>query len=117
MKFAGFKGFKSGGQTTQQSVIDYLSKDLMNALRDLAVGLKRLTFSENFESFEAALIIPAGVEIEVRNQLGETIPSRRMIVRGDSHSVVDGSTKWTKDFLYLKNTGSTTANVTVLFLK
>jgi hypothetical protein len=87
------------------------------SLADLVDGLRKLTFGENFQSFEVEVTIAAGAEQEIRNLLRDTVPTKRIIVRGNSNEVVYGDTEWTTDFVYLKNIGASDATATVVFLK
>ena len=99
-------------------VEDYLSNTLRLGLLDLVTGLQSLDFLDNFEAFTYEGTITAGQEVEIRNQLPGVTPSSRIILRhsGDP-AIVDGDTEWSTDFVYLKNAGSVSATVKVLFLR
>lgn len=116
MKFTAFKEFRFS--RTIESVLDYLSIDLRKFLRELQIGLTRLSFLDNFECFYAEVTIDNGDEAKIRNPLG-LIPSQRIIVRGGEGSelVSDGPTPWTEDYVYLKNYGPNTVTLTVLFIR
>ena len=117
MKFSSFKEFR--GAATD-AVSQFLRVDITKTLRELAGGLTRLRFTDNFEAFEVEVTIPATSEVPIRNELkSKTIPTQRLIVRGGSgaENVVDGDTQWTRDFVYLQNTGGSEVTVTVVFLK
>ena len=118
MNFAAFKEFKKTPDTNLKNVIDYLNSELNAIIRELRVGLNKVTFEENFESFESVLTIPASTEVAIRNELS-VIPTKWITVRTNEYglSVCDGSTPWTLNYLYLKNTAATEAQLTVLFLK
>lgn len=120
MKFSSFKEFRAAVSNDIESVVKYLSVDLTKTLRELALGLTRLTFLDNFNAFSATVSIPTMTEVAIRNGLqGGAIPSYRLIVRGgeDSQNIVDGDTPWTQDYVYLKNLGAGTATATVIFIK
>ena len=120
MNFSSFKEFRHLLTPAIEDVGRFLSVDLTKTLRDLAVGLTKLSFLDNFESFSVEVTIATGVEIEIRNQLrSQLIPTQRIIVRGKSgtEDIVDGDTEWTNQFVYLKNTGASSATVTVMFLR
>jgi len=93
-------------------------KGLTDVIKELAVGLRNLTFSDNFKGFEVVLTIPANTELQVRNQLTYK-PTKYIIVRKSNGSEVsDGPTAWSNDFLYLKNyDGSNETTITVIFFK
>jgi hypothetical protein len=121
MKVLSFKEFDPQVNQTLESISKYLAVEMSSNLREMVTILKKLTFTDNFESFEISATIEPTEERAIRNEMrGGIIPSKRMIVRGDTYSpyIVDGDTAWTRDYLYLKNTHATqAATVTVLFLK
>lgn len=94
-------------------------KYLPEELKDLEVGLKKLDFENNFSSFEVTVTIPATSELKIENTLRTgKIPSKRLIVRQTGGgAIIDGTSAWTKDALYLYNTGASPATVTVIFLE
>ena len=119
MKFSAFREYRRAAGILEE-VVEYLRTDLNRVLKDLNAGLTEFKFLDNFESFSTTVTIAAGAELEIRNGLrSKQIPSLRIIVRGKSgaESVVDGDTEWSKDFVYLKNTGASSATVTVLFFR
>lgn len=86
-------------------------------IKELALGLRSLDFSNNFESFEASVDISATSEVQVRNQL-KFIPSRYIIVSQTGNGLVTkGTTDWDLNYLYLYNHGTSTVNVTIIFLR
>ncbi len=93
-------------------------KNLTNLIAELSVGLNKLDFSNNFESFEAEVTIAPSTVLRIRNEL-TFIPTRRIIFRQDADAVIsDSSTSWSRDFVYLENhSGSNTVNLTVTFLR
>lgn len=126
MKFTAFKEFKreyqSGGERSlTDRIISYLTVDMATTLRELQHGLTRLRFADNFDSFIVDVTVPTGgTDFAIRNRLRSgQIPTHRIILRGGSgsESVVDGDTDWTKDFVYLKNTGGSDVAVTVGFFR
>ena len=112
MTFIAFKEFRG----SIKDVVLYLTTELKKILRDLQLGLTRLTLEDNFESFKVNVSIPATSEVAIRNRL-DVIPSERIILRSDSSTVVDGDTTWNENYVFLKNTGASAANVTVIFMK
>jgi hypothetical protein len=116
MKFINLKEFTQQVAELPQ-VVKYLSQDLSATLRSLKVGLAKLTFAENFESFEVTVTIAAGATSVIRNQFRDgTIPSKRLITRiSGTSAILDGT--WDRDFVRLQNAGATSATLTVTFLK
>lgn len=103
---------------SEANVFTYLSGVLKLWLLDLVDGLHKLTLTENFESFEVEVTIAAGAEERITNELDDTIPSGRLFVKhsGDP-SIVDGDTEWDTNFVYLKNSGVSSATVKAIFFK
>lgn len=119
MKF-DLKAFRQATTASLEEISRYLSQELASAVRSLNYGLTRLTFGDNFESFEESVTIAAGEELAIRNRLpGGAIPSRRLVVRGGngSQDVTDGDNEWTRNYVYLKNNGASQVTLTVLFLR
>ncbi len=120
MKFSSFKEFRGSLAASPQDVIDYLNIDLTKIIRELNIGLTRLTFDDNFESFVTTVTIAAGAEIAIRNGLKNgAVPRYRVILRGDAGSkdVVDGDAEWNRDFVSLQNVGASPATLTVAFIR
>jgi hypothetical protein len=112
-----FKGLRKFAGIDLQSVTRYLERELSVATKDLFHGLTRLSLTENFPSFEVTTAIPSGTEVRIENRLA-TASLRRLIVRqsGDG-PISDGSTAWTKDFVYLENHGADDVTATVIFMR
>jgi len=92
-------------------------EDIINLTRQLAVGLKKLNFSDNFESFEETVTISATSEYRFRNTLNLK-PTRYIIVNQDGNGLITkGTTAWSNDYVYLYNNGSVDVTITVVFLK
>jgi hypothetical protein len=109
--------------TNRTSYVEYLEINLWSWLRDLTIGLLKLTFEQNFQAFIVKdVTIPAGMEIAISNQFQNsypgTIPSGRIITRqqGDAN-IIDGDSEWTATQLYLKNPSANDAVISVLFFK
>ena len=92
-------------------------KDIVNLTRQLAVGLRDLSFTDNFTSFEVELEIPATTELRVRNLLSIE-PTRYIIVSQTGNGLITkGTTDWDDNFLYLYNNGAVTITIKVIFFK
>lgn len=115
-KFPPKLGSKSG-------IIKFLEADLWMWMRDLSVGLLKMNFTENFESFRVEnLLIKNGQEVAIANQLktkaNNAIPTSRIIVRQQGNGLVtDGTTAWTTNLLYLMNHGPDDVTISVIFFK
>lgn len=91
-------------------------KDISRIVKELANGLRRLTFSENFQSFEITLTIASGSTSIVRNQLTSE-PTKYIIVSSDSDGVISKGSTWDSNYISFKNNGSIQAEVTIIVLK
>ena len=117
MKFSKFREFRLV-TATLDSVIKYLTVDLVFSLRELYTGLSRLDLEENFNAFKVSVTVPASSELAIRNQIGPDVPTGKIMLKdGSSSSVVDGDTDWNANFVYLKNTSGSDVDVTVVFLR
>jgi len=120
VKFASFKEFRQAISNTIEDVVAYLNTDHTKMIRELNVGLSKLSLLDNFDSFIATTTIAAGTEVQIRNGLRNgLVPSYRIILRGNAGSVdvVDGDTEWNTNYVTLKNVGAVSATLTVLFLR
>lgn len=92
-------------------------KDITNLARELAVGLRDLTFGNNFASSEHVVEIAATSEQRVRHSL-QTIPTRYIIVsQTGAGQVTKGTTGWDGNFAYFYNNGGSATTITVIILK
>ena len=92
-------------------------RDIANLIKELDRGLRDVSFTDNFDSFEVEVTIPNSSELEIRNQL-TIIPTRYIIVSQTGNGVVTkGTTTWTKNFLYLYNNGSVDVTIKVIFFR
>lgn len=121
MRFTAFKEFRTiFPHNAIDDVLEYLKNDLKKFLREVDFGLTKLSFTDNFESFQTTVTIPSMTEVAIRNELNNGVtPSRKIILRGKdgAQNVVDGDADWTQNFVYLKNTGASAIEVTVLFMR
>jgi hypothetical protein len=109
--------------TNRNSVVKYVEIDLWSWLKELSIGLLKIDFLQNFQSFRVNdLKIPAGVEVAIPNNFRTAypgvIPSSRIIVRqkGDAN-IIDGDTVWTENQVFLKNPSANDATISVIFFK
>jgi len=110
--------------SNRNSLLTYVEVDLWSWLKQLANGLFKINFQQNFQSFTVRdLVIPPNTEVAVSNQFFEiypgTLPDYRIIVRqrGDA-TIIDGPTVWNAKLVYLFNTSMTnSATITVIFFK
>jgi hypothetical protein len=100
-----------------RDITKFLSGELHTCLKDLFAGLERLSFDDNFQSFEVTVKIDAGQEITIDNKLS-VAPTKRIIVRQDGGGLItDGRKPWNNEQVSLINNGASVARVTVIFLR
>ena len=114
MKFAKNRPF-TPLKSSISEVIYYLRNEISALVRDLNVGLTKLNFTDNFDSFKWSGTIGASETSYIKNLL-TTSPEGRIIVRSNSHEIVDGD-RWDASTVSLKNDGTTSASVTVIFYR
>ena len=91
-------------------------KDITRIVKELAVGLRNLDFSNNFTSFEVNDTIDSGGTIIVRNQL-DIEPTRWILLDSDSDGVISRGTTWDSNYISFKNNGSISATVKIVVMK
>jgi hypothetical protein len=107
--------------TNRQGYIKYIEVDLWSWMKELAVGFLKINFRDNFQSFLVENVsIPNGQEVAIANQFRGAypgvIPTGRIITRQSGNAnIIDGSTPWTADLLYLQNPSANDAVISVLF--
>lgn len=115
MKFLGLRRFSG---TSGDDVARYIGGDLFKAFQDLAAGLGKMSFADNFNSFAFQVTIASGVTLQIPNRLGTTavfwFPVR---ITGDNRLVEDAAAPFTKDVLPIKNASGTATTATILFVR
>ncbi len=104
MRFREVKRFI--GSTFEQTQ-HWLVTELNSVLRELYIGLRALTFNENFLCFEWEGEILAGEEVRIIHTLGAT-PSRFQIISAEGNCLlVKGDTSPSSTEFYIKNVATT----------
>ena len=93
--------------------------DMKQVVRELSNGLNKLDLNDNFTGWQSTVTIAANTEAQILNQFSDnSVPTKMVIVRQTGNGlVVDSGTPWTTDFVYVKNYGSVTVTVTIIFMK
>ena len=91
-------------------------KDLGRIVKELSVGLRNLTFADNFTSYEVDVIIGNGSTMIVRNQL-DVIPTRYIVMSSDSSGVISKGLTWDINYISFKNNGAASATVKIMVMK
>lgn len=111
MKFKTIREFITGDLT------GWVMGELNAGIRDLFIGLRRLSFEDNFESFEFSGSIGASAEISITNKL-PFIPSRYIVLDTTGGAVVGrGPTAWTSDRVFIRNYTATATVAKIVFLR
>lgn len=111
MKFRDIRQYVTG------DVTGWVMGELNAGFRDLFIGLRRLSFEDNFESFEYTGEIAATTEISVPNQFS-FIPSRYLILDTTGGAIVGrGPTAWDKDRLFIKNYSASATVAKIVFMR
>jgi hypothetical protein len=99
-----------------------ISQNLKDLITKLNMGLGKITFEDNMESFKVEDIeITSGSIVSIRNEL-TFIPTKYIIVSQEGHGVVTRSkdlegTDWNINNVYLINHGPDTVTITVIFMR
>lgn len=93
-------------------------QDLKTLLKELATGLRQLSLSDNFESFEVVLDLAAGEERNnIRNQL-KIIPTGYILKFQKGNGLVTaGDAEWNLNYISFKNNGSDAVSVRIQVLR
>ena len=111
MKFKQIREFITGDLT------GWVMGELNAGIRDLFIGLRRLSFEDNFESFEFSGAIAATTEVAVTNKLS-FIPSRYIVLDTTGGAVVGrGPTAWNQDRLFISNYSTTATVAKIVFMR
>ena len=111
MKFRDIRQYVTG------DLPGWVMGEINASFRDLFIGLRRLSFEDNFESFEYSGAIAATTEISVPNRL-TFIPSRYIVVDSTGGAIVGrGPTSWTSDRLFIKNYSATATVAKIVFMR
>jgi len=98
--------------------------NLEDLVDELGMGINRLSLVDNFAGFESkGLKIDAGSTARIKNNL-DFIPERYIIIKQMGNGLVtipspneDKTNVWDKDALFLKNNGTETVTITVVFMR
>lgn len=109
--------------TNRNAVVSYVEVDLWSWLKQLATGILKIDFVQNYQSFIVKdLVIAPMTEVAIPNQFRNVyqgvIPSMRIIVRqqGDAN-IIDGPSSWSDTQVFLFNPSANTVTITVIFFK
>lgn len=92
-------------------------KDISRLIKELATGLRALTFTENFDSFVVDVSLTAGEEKAIRNQL-KAQPTYVIVAGQTGNGVITkGDEAWNINYVTVKNQGAETVAAKLLFLR
>ena len=99
--------------------------DIKELVNELTTGLNRLSLSDNFAGFEKKdLSINAGETARIHNELRDAIPNKFIVVKQQGNGLLtipsankDKTNVWNQKALFLKNNGTETVKITVIFMR
>lgn len=97
----------------------FVEKSWVELVNDLAVGLKSLSFVENFSCQRIdGIRFEPGQEVQIPHNL-KVLPSDRIITRQQGEAIIfDGANAWTADSIYLRNPSATeTVTISIIIFK
>ena len=107
-----FRDFKRFGGKTLEDITSWINDELNSVMREVFIGLNRLRFQENFDSFEVEVTLLPTEERQISHPFRE-MPTGYIIYKQVGNGVIDaGVTPWTNQVVYLRN-NSASENVTV----
>lgn len=113
MKFLGLRRFYG---RTLDDALKYVRVDIHKAFEDLVLGLKKLSFADNFSSFTVDVTIAAGTTTKIINRhRTQSIYWFPVRISGDARLIEDGEP--TADYLFIKNASTTSTTATLLVIK
>ena len=91
-------------------------KEVSRLVKELAVGLRNLTFTDNFTSFVySGTIVASGTNL-VRNKLNST-DIRYIVTSNNGDGVISKATTWDENYISFKNNGSVEAEIEIIIFK
>ena len=91
-------------------------KGLPRLIKELAVGLRNLDFTNNFTSFVINDTIGTGSTIVVRNKL-DSVDIRYIVTSNDGDGAITKSTTWNNNYISFTNNGSVEADIEIIVFK
>ena len=93
------------------------AQSLQKLLKELANGLRKLTFTDNFQSFVAEVELEAGEELTVPHRL-QAVPKYYIIGRMSGNGkIIDGSLPFTDRDITIQNVGVDKTTVTLIIFR
>lgn len=91
-------------------------KEIGRIVKELAIGLRNLDLSNNFDSFVISDIIVSSGTIIVRNQL-DSLPTHWIVTDTDGDGIISRGSTWDTNYLSFKNNGTIDATVKIIVFK
>jgi len=92
-------------------------KDLKSLVKELAIGLRNLTFADNIQGFETTITIGATSELQIRNEL-TVKPTKYIILSQEGNGLLTkGTTEWDSNYIYLYNNGAVSVTATIFVME
>lgn len=102
-------------------VLSYLKETINPGVRDLMTGLRSIDFKSNFKVFEYTGTIASGTTVTIANPF-KAAPTYRILTKvrplaAGTCIIDDGLTAWDGDRVFLRNSGTASAEVKALFFE
>lgn len=91
-------------------------KEIGRLVKELAVGLRNLDFTNNFKTFVVSGTIASSGTILVRNQLNST-NIRYIVTSNDGDGTINKGSTWDENYISFKNNGSIEADIEIIVFK
>lgn len=91
-------------------------KEMGRLVKELAVGLRNLTFTDNFTNFVISDTIGSSGTIIVRNKLNST-NIRYLVTSNDGDGSINKGTTWNENYISFINNGSVEADIEIIVFK
>ena len=112
-----FRGFRIYRGTNTKDATKFLQGDLASTLKDLFSGLTKLNFLDNFQSFEVVVKLQVGVQAPISNKLGSAVPTKFIVVRNSTTSVIVQGDVWNSERVSVINRGPLDTTATIVFMR
>ena len=93
------------------------AKTVIDLVKQLKLGLRKLSLEDNVEGFtERDVKIASGATVTIQNKL-TFVPKQYIITSQVGNGLVTKTDSWNENRLFLKNNGSSEVTITVFFMR
>jgi hypothetical protein len=94
-------------------------RDIKRFAEELAIGLTRLSFNDNFQTFTAEVTVPiSATNFEIRHGLPR-IPQGYIIIKqtGAGQITASTGTPWNSSYIYVDSTGTSPIQIKIIIFQ